>query len=512
MMGRMRGFLPLALLLASGALGAGGDPSPVSLAGKVVFLPVSDEDQYMVDEGLSLFMERRIREAEEGGAKALVLEIDTFGGAVHSALKISDLLLNTKIPLTVAFVKTKAISAGALIALSCRETVMNPNTAIGDCAPILQTKEGIEEGPEKFKTPLRARFRLFAERHGYPAAIGEGMVDKEIIVYRIGEGASARFVTDTEFENLKGQGEPPPTATVVKPKGQLLTLTAQEAVDYKVARALAADRAAILALYGWSAGDVVDIRPSWSEDLARWVTSPMVAGLLLLVGLVSIYIAMNHPGLGVPELLAILCFGFLFGGKYLAGLAESWEIALFALGVALLLVEFFVIPGFGFAGIAGAILILAALFLAFLPELPGTAAPPAPVPASPAAPEPVPPPAVDWGGLLKETTLVVFGGFFGATLAILAIIKWMGSIPVLNRMVLTASITGSAAEAVAAGDDPLAALVGKRGTSVTTLRPAGRVDIGGTLHEVTTEGDYLDRGQAVVVHKVEGTRVIVRKA
>lgn len=506
---RTKRHLPWAVLLAWGVLGAAGDPAPATMAGKVVILPVSDEDQYMVDEGLSLFMERRVREAEEAGAKALVLEIDTFGGAVHSALKISDLLMNTRIPLTVAFVKTKAISAGALIALSCREVVMNPNTAIGDCAPILQTADGIEEGPEKFKTPLRARFRLFAERHGYPAAIGEGMVDKEIVVYRIGEGPAARFITDTEFENLKSQGTPP-VATVVKPKGQLLTLTAQEAVEYRVARALAQDRGSLLALYGWSAGDVVDIQPNWSEDLARWVTSPMVAGLLLLVGLVSIYIAMNHPGLGVPELLAILCFGLLFGGKYLAGLAESWEIALFALGVALLLLEFFVIPGFGFAGIAGAILILASLFLAFLPELPATA--PEPPPAAPASPAPIPSPAVDWGGLLKETTLVVFGGFFGATLAILAIIKWMGSIPVLNRMVLTAAVTGNAAETDAAPTEALAGLLGKRGMSVTTLRPAGRVDIGGTLHEVTTEGDYVDRGQPVVVHKVDGNRVIVRKA
>lgn len=499
---RWRGVL--AALLGWGLLGA-ADPLRSDLSGKVVVMPVSDEDRFMVDEGLSLFMERRIRDAEEAGAKALVLEIDTYGGAVHSALKISDLLLNTRIPKTVAFVRTKAISAGALIALSCQEVVMNPNTAIGDCEPIMQTSEGIEEGPEKFKTPLRARFRLFAERHGYPSAIGEGMVDKDIVVYRAEEDGKARFLTDTDLENLRQAKKEPASLAVVKPKGKLLTLTAQEAAGYGVARALVQDRAELLRLYGWAESDVAVIEPTWSETLVRLVTSPMVAGLLLLVGLVSVYIAMNHPGLGIPELLAVACFALLFGGKYLAGLAESWEIALFALGVALLLLEFFVIPGFGLAGIAGAILILAALFLAFLPDLPGTV--PEPPPGAPS--EPVPFPAQDWGRLLKETSFTVLGGFAGATLVILALIKWMGEIPVLRRMILTAAVTGSAAEIAAAAPDPL---VGKRGIAVTTLRPAGRIDVEGTLHEVTTEGDYVDRGQTVVVHRVEGNRIVVRKA
>ncbi len=506
---RRRRLGAAALMMGFVTLGAGAPPEAPSLAGKVVILPVSDEEQFMVDEGLTLFLERRIQDAEAGGAAALVLEIDTYGGEVHSALKISDLLLNTTIPKTVAFVKTKAISAGALITLSCQEVVMNPNTAIGDCEPILQTGEGIEYGPEKFKTALRARFRLFAERHNYPAPIGEGMVDKEIVVYRAWEGDQAQFLTDTDLENLKQKKKEPSVLAVVKPKGQLLTLTAQEAVAYGVARSLAKDRSELLKLYGWKADEVVSIEPTWSETLTRLVKSPMISGILLLVGLIAIYIALNHPGLGVPELLAVACFGLLFGGKYLGGLAESWEIALFVLGVVLLLVEFFVIPSFGIAGTAGAVLIVASLFLVFLPTLPGTGGPN--IPPEPARGTQVLPP-VDWGALLGQTAMTVFGGMFGALLAILAIIKWMGSIPVLNRMVLTTAMTGNAAaEAAAAVGRTDAPLLGKRGRSVTTLRPAGRIDIDGALYEVTTEGEYVDRGQPVIVHRVEGGRIIVRK-
>lgn len=496
-----------ALLLCAAA----APPPGTALAGKVVVLPVSDEEQFMVDEGLSIFLERRIREAEEGGARALVLEIDTYGGAVHAALKISDLLLNTSIPQTVAFVKTKAISAGALITLSCQEIVMNPNTAIGDCEPILQTGQGIEYGQEKFKTALRARFRLFSERHGYPAAIGEGMVDKEITVYRAVAGGETRFLTDTDLKNLKQQGEAPADLSVVKPKGQLLTLTANEAVAYGVASRLAADRAAVLALYGWSPGDVVVVEPTWSETLTRLVTSPLVAGILLLLGLIAAYVAMNHPGLGVPELIALLCFGALFGGKYMAGLAESWEIALFALGVMLLLVEIFVLPGFGLAGFVGLALMLVALFLAFLPAVPDAP------PAAPPAEDPlyVPPPAPDWGALFRRAAWAIFGGFGGALLAILALVKWMGDIPLMRRMVLSA-VTG-AADVVAVGasgapTETLAQWLGRRGTAVTTLRPAGRIEIDGTHLEAATEGEYLDRGTPVVVARVEGARLYVKRA
>lgn len=504
----MRPVLLAAAALVAGAALLGAAPAPrADLAGKVVILPVSDEEQFMVDEGMAQFLERRIREAEAGGAKAILLEIDTYGGAVHSALKISDLLLNTTIPRTVAFVRTKAISAGALIAMSCKEIVMNPNTTIGDCEPILQGPEGIQEGPEKFKTALRARFRLF----GYPAAIGEGMVDKDIEVYEGRLDGKKQYFTETDLENLKRRGTEPANLQMIKKKGHLLTMTAAQALEYGVAKALVQDLAEVLAHYGWSPADAVEIQPTWSEWLARWVQSPVVAGLLLMVGLIAVYVAVNHPGLGAPEAIAIVCFGLLFGGKYLAGLAESWEILLFVAGVLLLLIEVFVTPGFGAAGFAGIALILAALFLAFLPSW-------TPAPAPPAAPHSPPPvstaPAVDWGPLVKETAAVILAAFAGALVAILAMIRYMGSIPILNRMVLTGTVSGQAVSVggAASGAPEGAALPGRRGRAVTTLRPAGRAEIDGRMVEVATEGEYIDRGVEVVVDRVEGMRVIVRRA
>jgi membrane-bound serine protease (ClpP class) len=148
---------------------------------KVYVIPIAGE----VGPGLASFLERAIRDSDNVPENIYVLEMDTFGGRVDSALQIVDLLINVPKAKTIAFVKTKAISAGALIALACRELVMRPNTTLGDCAPITYSSEGVQVMGEKFQSPLRAKFRTLARRNGYPPTLAEAMVTAEMEVYRV---------------------------------------------------------------------------------------------------------------------------------------------------------------------------------------------------------------------------------------------------------------------------------------------------------------------------------------
>ncbi len=165
---------------------------------KVYIIPVSGT----VDPGMAAFIERTLDEINDDPETIFVLEMDTFGGRVDSALHIVDTLLNVPKGKTIAFVTNKAISAGALIALACGELVMKNNTTIGDCAPITYSKEGPKMMGEKFQSPLRAKFRTLAKRNGYPETLAESMVTAEMEVYEVKTADKTRYMDSLEYNDL----------------------------------------------------------------------------------------------------------------------------------------------------------------------------------------------------------------------------------------------------------------------------------------------------------------------
>jgi membrane-bound serine protease (ClpP class) len=191
-------------------------------------IPISGD----VEPGMAAFLKRALNDIPDTPDSLIVVEMDTFGGRVDSALEMVDALINVKKAKTIAFVTNKAISAGALISLACHQLVMKNNTTIGDCAPITYSKEGPAMMGEKFQSPLRAKFRTLAKRNGYPAVLAEAMVTADMEVYRVKLDDNLVFMDAQEYQDLdKAQKKRIISKKTVVAKGELLTMDDSEAHD-----------------------------------------------------------------------------------------------------------------------------------------------------------------------------------------------------------------------------------------------------------------------------------------
>lgn len=443
----------LALLhLALGALPAAAEtPPPGFGAARVAEIPISGT----IEMGLAPFVERAIHEAESGEADAILLRVDTFGGRIDAAVKIRDAILASKLP-TVAWVSGRAISAGALISLAAETLVMNEGASIGAAQPV-QISPGGESSPtgEKTVSSMRGEMRATAEARGRNARVAEAMVDADIEI----EGVVAA--------------------------GKLLTLTGQEALAQDIADRVVSDRGALLALMGWEERRVVRANPTWSEGLVRFLTHPVLAGLLLTVGGLALLLELRSPGLGIPGLIGVICLALYFGSHYLVSLAGNVELLLFLGGLLLLILEVFVIPGFGATGIAGILMLVAGLLL------------------SRVSPH---------GGMAEiRAALMLLVISFAATLALfLALLRflpqarWMGAIVLEDRQDHAVGFHADRHEG-----EPL---LGKRGRCLSDLRPAGVVEIEGRRLDVISSGNYIARGALVTVIEIKANRIVVELA
>ena len=302
--------------------------APLGLA-KTYLIPIEGE----IDPALAVFVDQALARAEAEGASGLAFLIDTPGGRVDAAIKISDRILETPLP-TLAVVKN-AFSAGALIALSAEQVAMLPGSEIGAALPV-QVIPGVkyEAADRKIISALKGKFRAVAEARGRPAKIAEAMVDPEI-----------------ELEGLTPKGEP-------------LTLSAAKAVELGIADFEAGTLSEALKKAGFSP-ETVRVEPGARVRVARFLTSSTVAAVLLAVGVLGLVIEALTPGFGIPGTVGLLALGLYFLGGYLAGMSGVLEVLLFLGGVLLLLAEIFVIPGFGIAGIGGIAAILASIYFTF---------------------------------------------------------------------------------------------------------------------------------------------------
>ncbi len=466
----------------------------------------------MVDEGLFESIKRRTEQAIAEGCDYLVYEIDTFGGRVDSAYNIWSYILqdiNKREGLhTIAYVRTKAISAGALISVSCQNIVMKENTQIGDCAPISMggELEGVER--EKVESPLRSFFATAAQANGYPEGLLKAMVTIGIEVWRVKNletGDYEYFESDmlpddgTKYD-LEGKKR-------IDSDEHLLTLSAAQALEYGISQATVQGsddgaREGVLAFL--EARDGVAIvrplsyyQPNWSEQMVRWVTSPAVSGILMLIGMLGIYIEIKTPGIGLPAAIAVIAFGILFGSKFLIGMANWWEIGVFILGVLLLLVEIFAIPGFGVAGILGIVLIFFGLIAMMVNNPPDRL----PIPVSP----------MDWEQL-QSYMISMFLGLLGFIIVAFFLARYLPGLPVARRLILASE--DSPIEVRSGGfarpSESVGVTVGQVGITTSTLRPCGIAEFDDTRLDVISQGELIEPGRKVQVVAIEGNEVIVR--
>jgi membrane-bound serine protease (ClpP class) len=424
----------------------------------VVIVPLVGE----IEKGLVHFFNRGIAAATNLNARAFIIHMDTYGGRIDATEEIMQAVSRLSIP-TYTFIDTKAISAGAIISSGTRTIYMAPQGQIGAAElrqmspiPFLGKSSKLDDDTkEKVYSFFRAQVRSACERNNHDYQLFLAMMDDSVVISNV----------------------------VVS--GELLTLTSQEAVTQGLAVAVVNSLGELLEKEGLSSAPLVRIESKSKERIARFLTSMAVSGLLLMLGIGGLFIEIRTPGFGVPGIIGIICLGLFFWGHTVAELSGWVHIALFVSGVVLLIIEIFVIPGFGIAGIVGITFMIAALVLAL----------------------------GDWsspnlGQELARAVAVLFSAFIGACVLLAVFAKLLPRTPFLNRIFLSQTMNKEDGYSVR-DEKKLKRWVGQSGVAQTILRPAGKALINGTLLDVVTLGDFVEKNTKICVITTESNRIVV---
>ena len=434
--------------------------------GDIVVVPMQGE----IAPSLAAFVRRAVKTAEAAGASAIIFEMNTYGGRLDSAEEISNTLNRATIP-TYTYVNTNAGSAGALIALAAKHIYMAPVSAIGAAAPVLPTGQDLPiTEREKTISYWSALIRGSAQRNEHNPDVGEAFMNKDKEV-KIGD-------------------------RIVHPKGTLLTLSAQEATEKINGKPLLADGIAdsvedVVRKAGVK-GNVIRLNPTGFEQLALWITA--LAPLLLLGGIIGAYLEFKIPGASLPGIISGICFALFFLGHYLAGLA-GWEVvALFVLGLALVIIEilFFAHSTIVF-GVLGVFLMLASLLWAMIDRYPGETFLPS-------------------GQMLAVPLRNLFVALIAAAIVIALLAKYLPRTSIYRRFALMTtnppgpSLAGAPREFATA----LSLSPGMQGVALSILRPSGKARFADHIVDVITQGEFIAPETPVTVVQSDGMRVIVK--
>lgn len=403
---------------------------------KIVLIPVKGT----IGPGLASFVGRSLDKAYHMGAKRVVLEIDTPGGLITSAQKIKSDVFDSKVP-TVAFITGEAKSAGVLVSLAAEKIIMTPGSSIGAAEPIPNT--------EKILSSWVSDLESAAEARGRNPKIVAGMADKNLVI-----------------ENVKKAGE-------------ILSLSAKRAVELGIADEIAKNKNDLLTRLAETDGvyyEPVEVSPGWGETLSWWIINPFISPILLLIGFAGLIMEAFTPGWGVGGIVGLIALALFFGGHMMAGVSGWLSVFVFGIGVTAILLEIFVIPGFGAAGLIGIGLVVWSVFLAS--TSPGHA------------------------------VLSLGVAMAGSVVLLWILVKVMGRRGMWDRLILGVKL--DTATGYVSSKKDLEKYLGLEGLALTPLRPAGTADLAGDRVDVVTEGGFVEPGMPVKVVFVEGGRVVVR--
>jgi len=419
-------FIMVAVWVVQASASADGD--------KVYMVPIQGE----ITPAMAAFVEKQVDLANAEGARGILFVISTLGGRVDAAFNIKEAILRSEVP-TAVYIADRAESAGALISIAADSIIMAPGSHMGSAEPIPYSEKNV--------AAVSGEFRSTAELKGRDPQIAAGMVDKSIAIPGI------------------------------KEKGSLLDLTAQEAIRYGYADAIADDVNEALSHLGWEDWQIYEVKPDFKVRIAQFLTRTDVSSFLLLGAMIAMLIEAFVPGFGVPGIIGIICFGLYLGGNFLAGYTEWWSVILFIIGLILLAIEL-AVPGFGVFGITGIAAILAGLIFS--------------------ASDPV------------KGMISVGVALLAAIVVVPILYRVFGGPRLFKKLVLT--------EQVVAKDDngpmqqpQIAQLVGKSGIVITALRPAGIVEIEGIKYDVMSDGEYILPGEKVKVVEAIGSKIVVAR-
>jgi len=401
-------------------------------------------------------IKKAFEEAKEKKADVIIMRLDTYGGELDAADKIHTLILDSDIPVYV-LIEGNAASAGALISISCDSIFMKSGSTIGAASVVNQSGEVM---PDKYQSYMRGMMRATAQQRGRDPKIAEGMVTPN---------GYLKDIADT---------------------GKIITLTTDEAIRYGYCNGKAENVKEVLQHANITDYAEIDYEPTILDAIIRFLTNPVVNSILLLVIMAGIYFEFQHPGIGFPLFAAITGAVLYFAPLYLDGLAANWEILIFVVGVILLIIEIFVIPGFGVTGILGLIFIVTGLSLSLVNNHNFDFS------------------FVGWDklvfSLLRIAVImaigIIAGFFFGGKLFETAVMK---KVVLTDTMEATTGFTESLKD--------MATLVQQTGVALTDLRPAGAVDVKGEKYDAVVEGGYVHKGEKVHVTAIRGNYLVVRK-
>lgn len=461
-----------------------------------------------IDHSNRAFLRRVATKIKNDKPSLVIFEISTPGGDGQSMLAMSDeiLSLNESGIKTCAFITSSkgqeewqadtAASAGSLIAMSCNKIYMRETATIGAAQPVYITGEGMKAANRKVINFMSSKFAAVARKNGYPANLAIAMVDPDIEVLRVvtyeeanpEKSQKIQFLTRNEIEQLRQNKIKIKGETIIQEEGKgPLSLEAQKAVEFGLAT-IASSRNDIYKAENITDPVETSEKMTWSENFVEIITNPAVSSILLMIGFLAIYMEFRSPGIGYPAVIAIICLGTVLFGHHLAGLAEAPQILLVVAGLVLIAVEFFVIPGTMIPAILGIGLVLTSFIMSFggftFPNI-----------GNP----------IHLDSFLNAT-LRVLVPFLVATFLFMLIIKIMPGVPLLNKMVLQTELAGGSEIG-----DQLKALVSKNGIAVSTLRPAGKIEIDNVQYDAISTGDYIEKGNKITVISIDENKIIVKK-
>jgi membrane-bound ClpP family serine protease len=451
----------------------------------------------MLDAGKVNSLRRRIDRAIGHNGNYIILQLDSEAGETRDVASLANDLKNRKdasgtMPVTmVAWIPPKrSLGAATFLALACSEIVMGNESALADF--------GYLKDDAQAETRRRAAEMLMplAREQAYPAALFEATLDPKVGLFRVksrADGGPTQLVTDKEFQEDQQSAQPRWSSfgRLVPGDGGSFIVTAALAQEFRVAQAT--DINTLQELYVWCGLDPQHVRVArddWLDQIAEWFREPWVRFLLIMLGIIGLILELKLPGATLPGVLSAICFVLFFWASSFVGEFTFLAVLLFILGLVLIAVEIFVIPGVSVPGIAGVLLVIASLVLVTLERMPTT--------------------TDDWLSLGRTLTTFAFS-MAAAMVGAFTLAWYLPNIPYANRLILPPPADDADTADILGAQPGHAALLGAIGVAATALRPAGKVQFGEDFLDVVAEGDYVNAGSRVQVIEIEGNRIVVKE-
>jgi len=423
-----------------------------SIAKKVFVMEIKTE----IDPRMNRYVELALAEAIEVSADLVIIEMDTYGGAVNDADDIRTMILEFEKPILV-FINKDAASAGALISIACDSIYMAVGSSIG--AATVVTAEGVA-APDKYQSYMRSMMRSTAEANGRNPRIAEAMVDESI-----------------EIDSISLEGK-------------VLTFSTVEAIKFGFCDAQVKNIEEIIERNGIKDYDIVTYKLDSADTVVSFFLNPFISGILILIILGGIYFELQTPGVGFPLLASIVATIFYFIPYYLNGLAEHWEIAMFFAGISLVALEIFIISGFGVAGVLGITMTLTSLILVMLNN-----------------------DAFDFSFVDSDAIFIAIlttvSGLAGSFILLFVGGVRFADSNLFKRVAL--QTVQNKSEGYSAASFRTETMLGRKGVAYTNLRPSGKIMIDDDIYDAFTRGNYIPKDAVIEVISEEGTSLKVKE-